>query len=272
MRWVMGVAYEGTQFSGWQRQTQARSIQETLEIALAKVMDFPVITYCAGRTDAGVHASAQVVHFDQPVNCQKKKRLASSILLGTNSLLPANIVVTFVAPTQENFHARFSALSRTYCYILLNTSIRSSLLANKVTWYRYPLDAEKMHLAAQYLTGEHDFSAFRSAQCNSATPFRNIKAISVKRYGKFVMLEITANAFLHHMVRAIMGTLLRVGDGRKSPASVEEVLLSKDRSAAGATAPPEGLYLTGVRYPEKYGIIMQAGKNGTASISDIIGF
>ena len=254
MRWVMGVAYEGTRFSGWQRQSHALTIQETLETALSRVMDFPVMTYCAGRTDAGVHASAQVVHFDQPDSYQRKKRTASAILLGTNSLLPENIAVTFVHEAKENFHARFSALSRTYCYLVLNTPVRSPLFAKRVTWYRYPLDAEKMHAAALVLRGEHDFSAFRSAQCNASTPFRYIERVVVRRCEKFVVLEITANAFLHHMVRTIMGTLLRVGNGREAPEWVKEVLLSKDRGAAGETAPPEGLYLTGVSYPEKYGI------------------
>lgn len=247
MRLALGVEYLGGSFAGWQRQDNQSTIQESLENALSKVADQPIQTICAGRTDAGVHAVGQVVHFDTSQN-----RPLHAWLIGTNTYLPKTIAIQWVKIVDENFHARFSAEARSYRYFIYNAPIASALMRSHVTWYRRPLDEHTMHQAAQYLLGEQDFSSFRSSQCESHSPMRCVESILVRRSGPFVVIEVIANAFLHHMVRNIVGVLLQVGCGDASHEWVKEVLLARDRRVAGKTAPPEGLYLYQVRYPDVY--------------------
>lgn len=249
MRVALGVEYDGYGFHGWQTQENLPTIQGCLETALTRIADEPVKLFCAGRTDAGVHATNQVIHFDTSA-----VRSHYAWVAGTNSHLPLSIVVHWAQVVDDGFHARFSALARSYRYIIYNCAIHSALLATRVTWHYYPLDVGSMQLAAQALLGEHDFSSFRSSQCDSKTPMRNIRALTVKRQGDFVLINITANAFLHHMVRNIVGTLLLVGEGRRTPAWVQEVLLAKDRKKAGKTAGAPGLYLSKIDYPDQYAI------------------
>lgn len=248
MKLALGVEYNGSDFYGWQAQANLPTIQGTLEAALTQIADEPIKIFCAGRTDAGVHATGQVIHFETDVTRQLR-----AWTLGTNTHLPAAIAVRWAqAMEEEDFHARFSAIARRYRYIIYNHSLRPALLASRVTWYYHPLNIQPMQFAAQYLIGEQDFSSFRSAQCESTTPMRNIHEITVSRQGDYVTIEIQANAFLHHMVRNIVGVLLQIGSGWKDPDWMQEVLHSKDRRIAAETAPAQGLYLTKVTYPEKF--------------------
>lgn len=247
MRIAAGVEYNGGKFHGWQSQQDVLTIQTTLELALSKVADEPTKTFCAGRTDRGVHATNQVIHFDTQVD-----RKEQAWLLGTNSHLPGSISLQWIKIVDENFHARFSALSRRYQYLIYNHPIRSALFCSTTTWVSQLLDEQKMLQAAQCLIGEHDFSSFRSAQCQSRTAFRHLFSIDVVRRGKLVILDIVANSFLHHMVRNIVGVLIEIGEGKRDPVWCQEVLLAKNRIYAGKTAAPTGLYLTGVRYADHY--------------------
>ncbi len=248
-RLALCIEYNGSRYNGWQTQKNqsTSTVQETLESALREVADHEVSLVCAGRTDTGVHATGQIVHFDV-LNPRPDK----AWLRGANSLLPEDIVIRSVTPVASDFHARFSAYSRRYRYVILNSFVKSAILGKLVTHYPHSLDVESMHRAAQDLLGENDFSAFRGAGCQSATPMRCITEISVTREENFVFLDIQANAFLLHMVRNITGVLLEIGDGRKHVQWCADLLASKDRTQAGITAPPEGLYLVGVGYPEEY--------------------
>lgn len=243
MRIALGLEYDGTEFRGWQIQHEGRTIQRCLEAALRVVADHPVRAICAGRTDAGVHALGQVAHFDTVAG-----RTSRSWTLGLNSNLPTDISVRWARAVPGEFHARFSACARSYRYWILNSACRPALLRHRVWWVHRPLDARLMQDAAQALLGEHDFSAFRAAGCQSHTARRHVHSIAVRREKHLLCLEITANAFLHHMVRNIVGTLAVVGRGEAPPGWVSEVLASGDRRAAGMTAPPDGLYLTAVDY------------------------
>jgi tRNA pseudouridine38-40 synthase len=257
VRYVLGLEYNGTPYAGWQIQPSLsfdRTVQGVLESVLCKVMASPVRVICAGRTDAGVHATGQVIHFDAEV-----VRTPRALLLGANSLLPKNIVVRWVREAQADFHARFSALSRTYHYLICNTSVHSGIYAGRAAWCRFPLNITDMQIAANCLFGEHDFSAFRSSECESSTPVRRMLTISVRRTGAFVLVKVQANAFLHRMVRNIVGTLMQVGMGREKPEWVASVLKSRNRKLAGPTAAPDGLYLSHVAYPEQYGLPAPAG-------------
>jgi tRNA pseudouridine38-40 synthase len=247
MRIALGIEYDGYAFKGWQAQTDLYTVQGCLEQALSIVAATPINTFCAGRTDAGVHATGQVVHFETSV-----KRELRAWTFGVNANLPASIVVRWAQPVREDFHARFSALSRRYRYIIYNHNIRSAVLANKVTVYHQSLDVASMQLAAHHLVGEHDFTSFRSAQCESHSPFRNVTEVSVIKQHDFIILEIEANAFLQHMVRNIVGALIKVGEGRAHPSWIKELLQAKDRRKAAATAAPCGLYLIKVNYPSHY--------------------
>ncbi len=251
MRIAVGVEYDGSRFRGWQRQERAPSVQAALEEALGFVADHPVALTCAGRTDAGVHATAQVAHFDSDA-----PRSARAWVLGANTRLPPEIALLWAAPVEPGFHARHSALSRSYRYVIQNRLSRPGLYRRRVCWVHEPLDAERMHEAAQALVGQHDFSAFRAAECQSRTPVRRVERISVRRAGEFVALDVTANAFLHHMVRNIAGTLIQVGCGERPANAVADALASRDRAAAGPTADAAGLYLTRVRYPPEAGLAM----------------
>lgn len=248
-RMVLGIEYDGSGFYGWQWQKQHRNIQQVLEQALSKIANHPVTVQCAGRTDTGVHALEQVVHFDTTTTRELKEWL-----LGGNSFLPADVRITWVQPAIGDFHARYSAIARFYRYVILNRPIKSALLRNQVTWHSAPLDAEKMHHAAQVLIGQHDFSSFRAQGCQSKSPCRLMYFIDVHRDDDKVIIDISANAFLHHMVRNIAGVLMAIGAGKQPVEWTQELLHVKSRQLGGVTAPPDGLYLGAVYYPEQYGI------------------
>ncbi|MEH6609837.1 MAG: tRNA pseudouridine(38-40) synthase TruA [Halioglobus sp.] len=243
------IEYNGSRFSGWQSQPHLAvdTVQETVEAALASVATKPVKVSCAGRTDSGVHSVGQIIHFDDPVG-----RSCKNWVYGANANLPVDIRVVWAKVVADKFHARFSALSRRYRYIIANRPIRPALMVGQVTWARQPLDAEIMHTAAQALLGEQDFTAFRAASCQSPTAMRNVSEVTVQRRGQLVIIDIEANAFLHHMVRNIAGSLISVGNGRHPIEWIGELLAGRDRSVAADTAAPHGLYLAGVRYPEKF--------------------
>lgn len=249
MRIAIGVEYDGTAYNGWQRQQNGTGIQEKLEAAVAAVADHELELSCAGRTDAGVHASGQVAHFDT-----ESRRSDRGWLLGVNSLLPGDINLTWVRQVDPAFHARYSATARTYRYLILNRLVRSALFRHRAWWVHEPLDADAMHAAAQRLVGEHDFSAFRAAGCQASSPVREVRSIEVRREASWIVLDVTANAFLQHMVRNITGSLAAVGAGQYSGDWFAGVLDSRDRRRAGVAAPPQGLTLSGVSYPEVYGL------------------
>lgn len=243
MRIALGVEYLGTAFSGWQVQRRQRSVQGTLEDALSRIAARPIQVTCAGRTDAGVHAVGQVVHFDTDVD-----RPERAWTMGANSNLPADVCVSWARRVDSDFHARFSARLRTYRYVIYNARLRSALLADRAWWLYRQLDVDRMQAAANHLVGEHDFSTFRAAECQARSPVRRVDVARVTRTGRLVCLEIRANAFLHHMVRNIVGTLTRVGGGEAEPSWVAEILDRGDRRLAGMTAPAGGLYLLAVDY------------------------
>ena len=249
MRIALGIEYDGTAYNGWQRQRSGDGVQERVETALGKVADEAIDVTCAGRTDSGVHATAQVVHFDSDSD-----RSDRGWLFGANSTLPDDIAVTWAQRVDNDFHARFSASSRTYRYRILNQLVRSALDRKRAWWVYTPLDASQMHAAAQSLLGKHDFSAFRAAGCQASTPKREITSISVTRDGDWLTLDVTANAFLQHMVRNMTGTLVSVGLGEKPPHWIADVLESRDRKQGGIAAPAHGLTLVGVGYPNKWQI------------------
>jgi tRNA pseudouridine38-40 synthase len=247
MRIALGIEYDGTDFLGWQRLTRGSTVQGALEPALSFVANHPVEVSCAGRTDAGVHASGQVVHFDS-----ESVRTPFAWIMGTNSRLPASAAVTWACAVDQAFHARFSARARRYRYRLLNRRIRPALDARFVAWERLPLDAPAMHQAARGLLGAHDFSAFRTSQCQAPNPVRDMQVLDVARHGEEIVFDVQANAFLHHMVRNLVGTLLMVGRGEKDIAWPAQVLAGRDRNKAGPTAPSAGLTFLGPRYPAEW--------------------
>jgi tRNA pseudouridine38-40 synthase len=248
-RIVLGVEYDGSGFSGWQWQPNRPSVQGELEKALSKVANHPVTVICAGRTDTGVHASEQVVHFDVHV-----VRELHAWLLGGNSYLPDQIRVIWIKQAVDGFHARYSAIARLYRYVILNRPVKSALLGKQTTWCYHPLDADVMNKAAQHLVGSHDFSSFRAQGCQSKSPFRIVHFIDVYRDGDKVIIEVCANAFLHHMVRNIAGVLMDIGMGKQPEDWTLVLLATKKRDLGGVTAPPYGLYLESVYYPACYGI------------------
>jgi tRNA pseudouridine38-40 synthase len=248
-RIAAGLEYDGRAYSGWQIQPGLNTVQEVVQGAFARVADAPVECSCAGRTDAGVHALAQVVHFDSDA-----ARSERAWRLGANTYLPPDVSVAWVREVAAHFHARYSARARSYRYFIFNRDSRSALVAGRATWERRPLDAPRMHAAAQVLLGEHDFSAFRAVECQSKSPVRHVERLAVTRRGEWVVLEITANAFLHHMVRNIAGLLISIGHGESPPQRVEAVLATRDRRQNAATAPPAGLYLAEVRYPAEFAL------------------
>ncbi|MFM2482737.1 tRNA pseudouridine(38-40) synthase TruA [Celerinatantimonas sp. YJH-8] len=249
MRIALGIEYDGAAYYGWQRQREVNSVQECVEQALSKIADHPVDVFCAGRTDAGVHATGQVIHFDT-----HSGRSMSAWTLGMNANLPKDIAVRWAKSVADDFHARFSAKARRYRYIIYNAPYRGAILNHGVSHYHQHLDEKRMHEAAQYLLGEQDFSSFRAVQCQSRSPFRNVHHVMVTRQGDFVVIDIKANAFLHHMVRNIAGSLIEVGQGDRPPTWISELLALKDRTKAAATAKAQGLYLVSVDYPQRYEI------------------
>ena len=243
----MGIEYDGSEFAGWQIQAGERTVQGCLESAVAAVADHPVKTSCAGRTDAGVHALGQVIHFDT-----ESPRSDRSWRLGTNSNLPPDVSVQWVQPVADDFHARFSAVRRRYRYIIGNYAARSALQRRRVCWNHRPLDCARMAAAARHLIGEHDFSSYRALGCQAKSPVRTVYRLDVERRGDDVILDVEANAFLHHMVRNIAGVLMAVGTGVQPVEWTREVLGCRDRTLGGVTAPPQGLYLMAVTYPEHF--------------------
>ncbi len=249
MKICLGLEYDGAHFSGWQSQVEARTIQGCLEAALSRVAAHPVKVQGAGRTDAGVHATRQVVHFETAV-----ARPSRAWVLGTNSNLPADIGVLWATPIAAQFDARFSATARRYRYVISNRMTRAGLWHGKLSWECRSLAVEPMAAAASYLLGEHDFSSFRAAGCQSNHAIRTIHRLTVQRVGDLVLVDVEANAFLQHMVRNIVGVLLEIGRGERPSAWAREVLLARNRTLAGMTAPAAGLYLTGVRYPPEFAL------------------
>jgi tRNA pseudouridine38-40 synthase len=249
MRFACAVEYDGSGFSGWQRQRHARSVQADLEAALSRVADHRVRTACAGRTDAGVHATWQIVHFDS-----QARRSERSWVLGTNANLPGDVRLLSVLPVDDDFHARFSAQARCYRYVILNRPVPSALLRWRVAWTHQPLQETLMQAAARHLIGEHDFSSFRALACQAKSPCRTIHRLDVCRSGDFLYLDVEADGFLHHMVRNIAGTLMSVGCREQTPEWAARVLEKRDRSQGGVTAPARGLYLVGVHYPARFGL------------------
>ncbi len=246
---ALGIEYFGGAYCGWQIQPDQPTVQMRLERALEKFVTHPVSTICAGRTDTGVHATAQVVNIE--VDCLRKE---SSWVRGLNTFLPDDISVRWAKEVDADFSARFSAMSRTYEYWIYNDPIRSPLFHGRTGWVFRPCDAELMHEEAQVLLGEHDFTSFRASECQAASPVRTIESLKVKRFGRLIGIEIKANAFLQHMVRNIVGSLVYVGVGREPKGWLAEVLAAKSRAVAAPTFDPSGLYMVGADYPEKYGL------------------
>lgn len=255
-RIVLGIEYDGTHFSGWQFQPGLRTIQDELEKAISKVADERIQITCAGRTDAGVHAIGQVIHFDT-----NAKRPEKAWFLGVNSNLQNDIVVTWAKEISSEFSARFSAIERHYCYLINTDKVNSAINRHRMLWHPTLLDTLAMQEAAQYLLGEHDFSSFRAADCQSTSPMRCMNEILISRQQSIIRMDFRANAFLHHMVRNIVGTLLPIGHLKKSPTWMKEVLSAKDRKAADITAAPHGLYLIKMRYPEEFNMPLAAQLN-----------
>ena len=248
-RIALCICYDGSRYHGWQYQEEVTSVQQIVEHAVSRVADQPVTTVCAGRTDAGVHATAQVVHFDT-----EAERTEHSWLFGANSNLPADISVQWAKITTTDFHARFSAVSRTYRYVICNQTMRPGILNKGVAWYHKPLDVDRMQSATQYLLGEHDFSAFRGSGCQAHHAVRTIQQLTVTKHGKLIVIEVKANAFLLHMVRNIVGVLVEIGLGEKNPTWAKEVLESRDRKQGATTSSPYGLYLVDVEYPSQFNL------------------
>lgn len=249
MRIALGLSYDGASFHGWQTQPSRLTVQDTLEEALSSFLDHPVQTVCAGRTDTGVHALNQVVHLDTPAS-----RSAESWLRGVNALLPPSVSLQWVRPVPDTFHARFDAQARSYVYLLRNDRLRSPLLDTRVGWVYRPLELGPMQDAARRLLGEHDFSCFRSSQCQAASPIRSLHALDITVRGPFFIFSFRANAFLHHMIRNIMGALIYVGLGRKDACWIDDLLEQRDRRLAAPTFDPSGLYLAAAHYAPEVGL------------------
>ena len=249
MRIALGVEYDGSRFFGWQSQADGHTVQDTLQAALSVIASEPVAIIAAGRTDTCVHALEQVVHFDTDV-----KRPLSAWVRGVNALLPKSVAVLWAHSVPDEFHARFSAQARSYRYLLINRPVRSAVQYGKAGWFHAPLDVEQMREAAQHLLGEHDFSAFRAAECQAKSPIKNLAQLDIKKQGDTIAFDLSADAFLHHMVRNIIGCLVYVGKGKHPPLWVNEVLESRERSLAAPTFAPDGLYLRRITYDAKWGL------------------
>ncbi|MFK5970507.1 MAG: tRNA pseudouridine(38-40) synthase TruA [Candidatus Marithrix sp.] len=247
MRIALGIEYAGNDFFGWQIQPQLRTVQGCVETALSKVANHPVKVFCAGRTDTGVHALEQVIHVD--VNVERPK---NAWILGTNSNLPKDISVLWAKTVDNNFHARFSAQTRHYRYIIFNKPVRPAILYKKVTWEFRPLDIQAMKNASKCLIGTHDFSSYRAITCQANSPIRTILSIKISYLKKKIIIDVSANGFLHHMVRNIAGVLITIGRGEKPIEWANDVLQAKNRKVGGITARPDGLYLVKIDYPKPY--------------------
>ena len=249
MRIALGVEYDGSPFSGWQSQPDVPNVQDALQAALSSIASEPIAIIAAGRTDTGVHALEQVVHFDSGV-----ERPLSAWVRGANALLPNSIAVLWAHAVPDEFHARFSAQARSYQYVLINRPVRSAVHHGKVGWFHALLDVEDMREAAQYLLGEYDFSAFRSSECQAKTPVKNLAQLDIQKQGDTVIFDLTADAFLHHMVRNIVGCLVYVGKGKHPPQWMKEILENRNRNMAAPTFAPDGLYLRRIQYEAKWGL------------------
>jgi len=249
MRIAAVLEYDGSGFSGWQRQEHAPSVQAAVERALSAVADEPVSVFTAGRTDAGVHALAQVVHFDTNAH-----RSPYAWVRGANSNLPDTVALLWAVEVPDEFHARFSATGRRYRYVILNRAMRPAVQARRVAHEYRPLEIVRMQAAASLLTGKHDFSSFRAMQCQAKSPVRELRRLDVCREGDLVTITAEANGFLHHMVRNLAGVLMTIGAGEREPGWAREVLEARDRTVGGITAAPEGLFLELITYPERFGI------------------
>ncbi len=249
MRIALGVEYDGSPYCGWQSQPEAANVQDALQAALSGIASAPVSILAAGRTDTGVHALEQVVHFDTEAN-----RPLSAWVRGTNASLPASIAVLWAHAVPDEFHARFSAQARSYRYLLLNRPVRSAIRHARAGWFHAPLNLDAMREAAQHLLGEHDFSAFRASECQAKTPVKTLTQLEIRKEGDLVTFDLTANAFLHHMVRNIVGCLVYIGKGKHPPQWMHEVLQSRNRDIAAPTFAPDGLYLRHITYEAKWGL------------------
>ncbi|MFA6013484.1 MAG: tRNA pseudouridine(38-40) synthase TruA [Gallionellaceae bacterium] len=249
MRIALGIEYDGSEYWGWQSQAQGTTVQDTLQYALAQIANSPVSVIAAGRTDTGVHALEQVVHFDT-----ESVRPLSAWVRGVNAFLPASIAVLWAHAVPEEFHARFSAQARSYRYVLINRPIRSAVQHGKAGWFHAPLDVAAMRSAAQYLLGAHDFTSFRAAECQAKTPLKNLAQLDIQQHGEQIIFDLRADAFLHHMVRNIIGCLVYVGNGKHSPEWIKQVLEARQRSVAAPTFAPDGLYLRHITYDVKWGL------------------
>ena len=247
MRIALGIEYDGSGFSGWQSQPNGNTVQDVLQTALSKIAGVKLTAHCAGRTDAGVHGIGQVVHIDPTV-----ARPLTAWVRGVNTFLPPSVAVTWAREVDDGFHARFSARGRSYRYLLLNHPVRPALMASRVGWFHLPLDVEAMQAGAERLLGTHDFSAFRAAECQAKTPVKTLRRAEVRRQGDLVTFDFQADAFLHHMVRNLVGSLIFVGKGLRSPEWMSELLEQRDRTLAAPTFAPGGLYFMGVEYEEKW--------------------
>jgi len=249
MRIALGVEYDGRPYFGWQSQPDQPTVQDALQAALSRIADAPISVIAAGRTDTGVHALEQVVHFET-----RAARPLNAWVRGVNALLPDSIAVRWAHVVPEEFHARFSAHGRSYRYLLINRPVRSAIQAGKMGWFHLPLDIAAMQQAAQFLLGEHDFSAFRAAECQAKSPIKCLNNIDIYHNGEMLVFDLQANAFLHHMVRNIVGCLVYVGKGKYSPEWLAEVLASRERRLAAPTFSPDGLYLRRISYDAKWGL------------------
>lgn len=249
MRFALGLEYDGSRFLGWQTQPGGGTVQDAVEEALSMIADSRISVVAAGRTDRGVHAREQVIHFDI-----ERARPISAWVRGANALLPPSSAILWATPVDAEFHARYSARARSYRYVLINRPVRPALSAARVGWFHAPLDIAAMRSAAQYLVGEHDFSAFRSSECQAKTPVRNVTVLRIEPRHERIDFVVQANAFLHHMVRNLVGALVYVGKGRYPPHWVRELLASRDRSRAAPTFGAEGLYLESVDYEPRWGL------------------
>jgi tRNA pseudouridine38-40 synthase len=247
VRIALGVSYNGQAYQGWQSQTSGLTIQDHLERALGKLAAQRVSTVCAGRTDAGVHGLMQVVHFDTHL-----QRETNSWVRGTNAYLPKDIAVQWAVSTSDAFHCRACATSRRYAYVLLESPVRPSVDAGRVGWAFRPMALEAMQAGASHLLGEHDFTSFRASQCQALSPVKTMLSIDISKRGAYWRIEFEANAFLHHMIRNVMGCLVEIGQGKKPPAWMLDVLAARDRRAAAPTFSPDGLYFLGPRYAPEW--------------------
>jgi tRNA pseudouridine38-40 synthase len=247
MRIALGVEYDGAPYCGWQSQTGGCGVQDFVEKAIAQIAEHEIRIHAAGRTDTGVHAMMQVVHFDTEI-----VRPDTAWVRGVNAFLPDSIRVLWAKTVDDEFHARFSATQRSYQYLLMNSATAPAIKAQQAGWYHLPLDISAMHAGIAYLQGEHDFSAFRASECQAKSPVKNLQVASIKAHGEFIIFNFSANAFLQHQVRNMVGALIYVGNGKNSPELIKTLLEQKDRTLSPPTFSPNGLYLAGVHYDAKF--------------------